>query len=401
MNVTLRLGDEDVYEDAYEVQQEPLGTRPSIDRVPCLRRSEAALVPAASCDPVKSIGCKRQLASESEPRKQTAKRARTGNRAARKHERFWLADGNAIIELDGVRFRVHQSWLARHSEHLASILLETGHDDKPEDRIIEFERSKLRLILNAVDFEALLLLYENPGNYRNTIEPPVLMSLIRATTLLGFDSDRVWLVKELEVLWPSDLEELVANPEPHLDAPEVAVLAWMYNIDRSLKPAFYDMARMPGFGLENLEKSKQISRADILRFTRMREYLSDMWVQAATRESPAFVCQNFRGAPSSDGEGTSTPNQAEEKPALDSDTSASVASTCLWVTARREAWVRLVYDSGIFTQYRYDPLRGLAALINIEWTDDWCKDCQEKRKADWHIMQRSIWEKVGEYLRED
>jgi len=127
------------------------------------------LVPAASCDPVKSIRCKRQLSSESEPRKQTAKRARTGTRSARKHERFWLADGNAIIELDGVRFRVHQSWLARHSEHLAAILLKAEHDGELEDRIIEFERSELRLFLdgvgflNAVDFEALLLLYENPG----------------------------------------------------------------------------------------------------------------------------------------------------------------------------------------------------------------------------------------------
>jgi hypothetical protein len=238
-------------------------------------------------------------------------------------------------------------------------------------------------------------------NYRNAIEPPILMSLIRATTLLGFDSDRAWLVKELEALWPSNLEELVAEPEPHLDAPEVAVLARMYNIDGLLKPAFYDMARMPGFGLEKLEKSKQISRADILHLTWMREYLSDMWIQVAAREHPAFVCQNFRSALSNDGEGTLTYNQADNKHALDSQTSTSMASTCLLVTARREAWVRLVYDSGIFTQYRYDPLRGLAALINIEWTDDWCKDCLEKRKADWRITQRNIWEKVGEYLRED
>jgi hypothetical protein len=64
---------------------------------------------------------------------------------------------------------VHQSWLARHSEHLAAILLKAEHDGELEDRIIEFERSELRLFLdgvgflNAVDFEALLLLYENPG----------------------------------------------------------------------------------------------------------------------------------------------------------------------------------------------------------------------------------------------
>lgn len=236
-------------------------------------------------------------------------------------------------------------------------------------------------------------------DYRYAIEPRTLMSLIRAATGLGFDSDRTWLVKELEALWPSSLEELIANPEPHLDAPEVAVLARMCNIDGLLKPVFYNMARMPGFGLSELEESEQIGRADMLRLIRIREYLSDMWVQAAAREDPAFVCQNLQGAPSSDGEGTPTPS--DEKPALGFIASASVASSCLSVTARREAWARLVYDSGIFTQYRYDPLRGLTALINIKWTNAWCKDCKEKRKADWHIMQGSIWEKVDEYLRED
>ncbi|KAG2048948.1 hypothetical protein BDR06DRAFT_741182 [Suillus hirtellus] len=256
--------------------------------------------------------------------------------------------------------------------------------------------------LKAIDFETLLLLYDNPGAYRYAIEPRTLMSLIRAATSLGFDSDRAWLVKELEALWPSSLEELIANPEPHLDALEVAALARTCDIDGLLKPAFYNMARMPGFGLNELEESEQISRADMLRLIRIREYLCDMWIQAAAREDPAFVCQNLQGAPSGDNEGTPTPcEQADEKPALGFIASASVASTCLSATARRETWARLVYDSGIFTRYRYDPLRGLAALTNIEWTNDWCKDCKEKRKADWHTMQRSIWEKVDEYWRED
>ncbi|KAG2339286.1 hypothetical protein BDR05DRAFT_1003548 [Suillus weaverae] len=361
----------------------------------------ASEVHATSSDPVETRCArrKRQSSSEPKPAKKRAKPARAENlvEQLRKHERFWLADGNVVVELDGVRFRVHQSWLAQHSKRIAALLPSKGKNGgKLEQITLNF-----RGALKAIDFETLLLLYDNPGNYRHAIEPPTLMSLIRAATSLDFDSDRVWLVKELEALWPSNLEELATNPEPHLDAPEVAALARMCNIDGLLKPAFYDMARMPGFGLDKLEESEQIGRADMLRLIRMREYLSDMWIQAAAREDPAFVCQNIHGAPSSN-EGTSTPSkQADEKPELGCITSASVASTCLLVTARREAWVRLVHDSGIFTQYRYDPLRGLAALINIEWTDDWCKACKEKQKADWKTMQRSIWEKVGEYLKED
>ncbi|KAG2140951.1 uncharacterized protein EDB93DRAFT_1161190 [Suillus bovinus] len=407
----VRQEDENVVDNKKDNQiQKPQRTRrydfSSIYRYPrssspsTAETSDAASeVPATLNDPVKSARRKRQVQSPSEakPAKKRAKRARDENEIS-KHERFWLADGNVVLELDGIYFRVHQSWLTHHSKRIATSLLDKGiSGDK-----IEQIKIALHGKLKAKDFETLLLLYDNPGNFRNAIEPRTLMSLIRAATGLGFDSDRVWLVRELEAHWPSNLEELTANPEPHLDAPEVAVLARMCNIDGLLRPAFYDMARVPGFGLDKFEESEQIGRADMLRLIRIREYLSEMWVQAAAREDPALVCQNLRGAPSSDSEETSTSSKnADEKPALISITSDSVSSTCLPLAARREAWARLVYDSGIFTQYRYDPLRGLAALMNIEWTNDWCKDCKEKRKKDWHIMQRSIWEKVGEYLRED
>lgn len=350
---------------------------------------------------VKSVGRKRRsVLKPRNPVKKRAKNVQAENpiEKLRNHERFWLPDGNVVIELDDIHFRVHRSWLAQHSKRIAASLPSKGKDGGQFEQITLDFRGKLK----AKDFETLLLLYDNPGNFRCAIEPLTLMSLIRAATSLDFDSDRVWLVKELEALWPSSLEEVTASLESRLDAPKVFALARMCNIDGLLKPAFYEMARMPGLGLDKLEESEQIGCADVLRLVRIREYLSDMWVQAAVREDPAFVCPNLHGAPSSSGEGTSTPSeQVDEEPVLGSITSASVANTCFLVTSRREAWARLVHDSGIFTQYRYDPLRGLAVLINMEWTNDWCKDCKGKRKLDWHTMQRIIWEKIDEYLRED
>ncbi|KAG2041364.1 hypothetical protein BDR03DRAFT_946342 [Suillus americanus] len=350
------------------------------------------------CDSMKTTKYKRQLTPDSDHTDIQVKRPRVDKPALRKHERFWLADGNAVIELDGIRFRVHQSWIAKHSKRIAAILPDKGKQGgRLEEITLDFSGA-----LKAIDLEALLLFYEKPGDYRDYIETPTLMSLIRAATMLGFDSDRVWLVRELEALWPSNLGELFVNPEPRIDAPEVAALERTCDIDALLKPAFYDMARVPGFGLNKLDKSEQINRADVLRLVRMREYLSGMWSQVAAHEDPTFVCQNFWDPLCSNGEGPASQSEnPDEKPALCPTTSASMVNKCLSATARCEAWVRLVHHSDIFARYRYDPLRGLAALTNIEWTDDWCKDCQEKRKADWRIMQRSIWENVGEYLRED
>ncbi|KAG2134489.1 hypothetical protein DEU56DRAFT_809348 [Suillus clintonianus] len=357
----------------------------------------ASDVTGVMSDSAKITRHKRQLTPDSEPSDKQAKRSRTDTTGFRKHERFWLADGNAVIELDGISFRVHQSWIAKHSKRIAAMLPDKGKQcGRLHEITLDFQGP-----LKAIDLEALLLFYENPGDYRDYIETPTLMSLIRATTMLGFDSDRVWLVKELEALWPSALGELFVNPEPRLDAPEVAVLARVCEIDTLLKPAFYDMAITPGFGLGNLEESEQIGRADVLRLVQMREYLSDMWFQVAAHEDPAFVCPKLWDAPSSNGEESSKLSEnADEKPVLCSTTPSSMGN-CRSATARREAWVWLVHYSEIFARYRYDPLRGLTALINIKWTTDWCKDCREKRKADWRKMQRSIWEKVGEYLREN
>ncbi|KAG1723536.1 uncharacterized protein EDB91DRAFT_1087778 [Suillus paluster] len=351
-----------------------------------------------ACNSVKNIRPKHQLTPEPEPTKKRAKHARVDSdnlaEQLQKHERFWLADGNAVIELDGIRFRVHQMWLAQHSKRIAAMLPNLGKSGGKQIRL-DFHNGELK----ASDFENLLLFYENPKDYRKAIGTPTLLSLIRAVTSLGFDSDHGWLVEELEALWPTNLEELLADPVPRHDAPEVAAITRVCDIDGLLRPAFHDMARTSDFAVGALEELEQISHTDILRLLRMREYLSGMWVQAAAREDPTFLCQTLRATPSSNDDGTPSPSEnASEKPALDSTTPASVARNCLLVTARLEVWVRLVHDSGVFTKYQYDPLRRLAVLINLEWTDEWCIDCKEKRRAEWRVMQTSIWEKIDEYL---
>lgn len=290
---------------------------------------------------------------------------------------------------------VHQSWIAKHLKRIATILSDKcKQGDRLEEITLGFGST-----LKAIDLEALLLFYENPGDYRDYIEIPTLMSLIRATTILGFDSDRVWLVRELEALWPSKFGELFINTEPRDDAPEVAALARTCDIDALLKPAFYDMARTHVFGL-GMDEPEQISRADILQIVRLREYLSCRWTQLAAADE-ALACQNVRDAPSNDGEGPSSlsENPDDEKLALCSTASADLGCNCPSATARCLAWFRLVHGSGIFARYRNDPLCGLTALTNIAWTDDWCKDCMTKRKARWHEMQGIIWEEVGDWFK--
>lgn len=126
----------------------------------CLLRALTQLPASVStaettCEP----RCKRQLTPDPESRNKEGKRPPADKVVGRKHERLWLADGNVVIEFDGIRFRVHQSWIAKHSKQIAAILPDEGKQgDRLEEVTLDLDET-----LKAKDLEALLLFYENPG----------------------------------------------------------------------------------------------------------------------------------------------------------------------------------------------------------------------------------------------
>jgi hypothetical protein len=81
-----------------------------------------------------------------------------------RHEVFWLEDGNTILQVSGILFRVHRSWLVRHSGFFANIFKDedkhigydsvTGEDE--DEKIYHLTK------LEEKDLEALLLFYDNP-----------------------------------------------------------------------------------------------------------------------------------------------------------------------------------------------------------------------------------------------
>ncbi|KAG1888184.1 hypothetical protein F4604DRAFT_1715938 [Suillus subluteus] len=305
-----------------------------------------------------------------------------------RHELFWLEDGNITLEASGILFRVHRSWLVRHSELFATIFNDEGkHIGYDTVTGIDADEQLYQLTkLEEKDLEALLLFYDNPVAYRGDIRFSTLVSLIRATTILGFEADRVWAVELLTDDWPSDLESLHAGSELRSNAAQVAALSRACGINGILKPAFYEMARTSGFGLDDVDEfsnSEQISRADERRLMRMREQLSGIWMQAAAREDPSLACPNRVNDHSSD--------ILDKKPEL--------SSPALGPKRLCEAWVRLVHDSGIYDRYRHDPLCGLSALMLISWKDEgWCKGCHHKRRRVWSTIREKTWEQIDGWM---
>ncbi|KAG1807456.1 uncharacterized protein BJ212DRAFT_745708 [Suillus subaureus] len=174
-----------------------------------------------------------------------------------RHEVFWLEDGNITLEASGILFRVHRSWLVRHSEFFATIFNDKGRHIGYDTvtGIDEDEQICYLTKLEGKDLEALLLFYDNPVVCCGDIRFSTLVSLIHATTILGFEADRLQALKLLADDWPSDLDRLHAGSELRSNAAQVATLSRACGINGMLKPVFYEMARTSGFGLGDVDES--------------------------------------------------------------------------------------------------------------------------------------------------
>ncbi|KAG1777336.1 hypothetical protein EV702DRAFT_969695 [Suillus placidus] len=313
---------------------------------------------------------------------------------AHKHEQFWILDGNTVLQVGGVLFKLHRSRLVDQSTFFARLLDEQDvlMDD---DVVIESdEHGMVYHLLNTTptDLEALLQLDKNPMAYYFT--PPafqVLAAILRAATGLGFDTYRAFAVKLLENAWSSSLADLTT--EGKSNAAEVVVLARTCGIESVLKRAFYEMVRVTGYGLGDGEldggdgdASQEISRADERRLERMREHLISAWSQVAVRMDRSFKC----------------PNQSKETSGTHgrAKSSTSRSSGCPSLLFKRDSWETRVHDSGLYDEYQFDPLCGLQALIDIKWDKEegWCSDCVRARRKAWTRMRQKTWERIGVWM---
>ncbi|KAG2370317.1 hypothetical protein BDR07DRAFT_1386999 [Suillus spraguei] len=309
-----------------------------------------------------------------------------------KHEQFWILDGNTVLEVGGVLFKLHRSRLVDQSTFFARLL--NDQDVLMDDGVVveNDEHGVIYHLSNTTptDFEVLLQLDKNPMTYY-FVPPafPVLAAVLRAATALGFDAYRAFAVKTLEDAWSSSLADLTTESKSH--AAEVVILARTCGIKSVLKRAFYEMVRISGYGLGDGEldgeESQEISRADERRLERMREHLISSWSQVAMRIDRSFKC----------------PNQSKETPgmhAFGSSSTSALLPGCPSLCSKQDAWERRIHDSGLYDEYQFDPLCGLQALIDIKWDEEegWCSDCVRARREAWVRMRQKTWERIGVWM---
>jgi hypothetical protein len=104
------------------------------------------------------------VSTESSGEVRPAKRSRLEQATPRKHDQFWILDGNTVLEVGGVLFRLHRSRLVDQSNFFAGLLDE--QDVHMDDSVmIETDENGVVYHLSDTtpkDLEALLQLDKDP-----------------------------------------------------------------------------------------------------------------------------------------------------------------------------------------------------------------------------------------------
>ncbi|KAG2160190.1 uncharacterized protein EDB93DRAFT_1069111, partial [Suillus bovinus] len=284
-------------------------------------------------------------------------------------------DGNTVVEVGGVLFRLHRSRLVDQSTFFARLLNE---QDVVMDDCVVVEGDEHGIVYHLIASLHFGFIFTANHRVYHFVPPTfrVLAAILRAATELRFNAYRAFAVKILENAWSSSLADLTT--ETKSNAVEVVILASACGIKSVLKRAFYEMVRVTGYGLgdgeldsdgDDGEVSREITRADERRLERMRERLISTWSQVAVRMDRSFKC----------------PNQSKETPGISMSPSTSRLPGCPSLCWKQDAWERRVHDSGLYEEYQFDPLCGLQALIDIKWDTEegWCSDCVRAKREAW------------------
>lgn len=318
------------------------------------------------------------------------KRARSDCGITQKHEDFYILDGNTVVEVDGVLFKLHRSRLVIKSSFFAQLLEHNSKDSFPDNDVWVENDGKVTVyhlgnITTADDLVALLKFDNNPTEYY--FQPPpfsVLAPILRAATALRFETYRVWAAGVLGQTWSSSLTDL--TPEPRENAAEIITLARSCNVNNGVKRALYELSRTRWIGLNGNDVIEQlgleqIDHADRKCVELIRELSVTTWSEIAMRIGTSSC--KYQG------------NFSRKK-----GKSSVLQGTCSFDFGSDQAtWDKRVHDSGLYTKFMFDPVCGAQALIDIPWLEeDWCTDCIQSKQATWKKRQHKLWSDIDKWI---
>ncbi|KAJ6464536.1 hypothetical protein C8R45DRAFT_1107418 [Mycena sanguinolenta] len=347
-----------------------------------------------------STPTKRKLTPSSNTASPPAKRSKKISAAApaHKHEDHWALDGNVIIQVQDVKYKLQKSRLAKHSPWFCGLFdgqkvaggehVERTEDDSAPTYILslpDLTAKDFTRLLDAFD-KAITYVHKDPSFQR-------IASILRVSTLLSFPDFRDWAVRLLEDRWSSALGDLSTEAIPH--ATETVLLARSFDVPTILKRALYELVRLAGYGQS--DRDGGVSSQDYRALVNAREHLTTAWWQTMQTMTPYSPDLMFcASTPQPADPAVPAPDPAAD-PAVPPPAQARCTTTDPLQSAK--AYHKLVQASDVANDFLHDPLCGLRVLIDADWAGEgYCDACVKRRRDMWAHKREKLWENLDIWL---
>ncbi|KAL1747241.1 hypothetical protein HDZ31DRAFT_61437 [Schizophyllum fasciatum] len=315
---------------------------------------------------------------ESEGEEGPAKKARP---SYTRHERFWLLDGNVVLQIGQTRFRLHRSRLASQSPWFEALFekhagrepnADHGGQDLDKVTVEEdegvgvFHLGEDNVLVSLSDFvellkamdEAIAFRYSSPGFL-------VHAAIYRAADDLIFPAYREYAQRFMEEEFSDALDTVTAEIKPH--AAEAVQLADNWYLPRLFKRAFYELARNPNAynaGLVNDDGDNVLEGGLMLRLLSVQKNLAKAWTQLVLSDDNAFQCK--------------TPKCHSDRP--------------------ENYWAALEND-GFLGKHALDPIYGLQVLATLDWSKhNHCTHCKRARRSAFARKRLQLWKDMDGWM---
>ncbi|KAJ6538895.1 hypothetical protein DFH09DRAFT_1397662 [Mycena vulgaris] len=305
--------------------------------------------------------------------------------------KLWFPDGSLLIQLNRMRFRLHQSRLTSASLFFqelfrirelswevenTTISLMSGDSADVPVTLEEVHGTDLFTLdevgVSLADFEILMEVLDNGVAYCRDVVPfSTLASVIRAATTLRCAGILAWAVAGVEKQWASRsfLEHIP-------DASECFILTRKYTMsENTTTRALYELLRTA--------EVTDISHLLIPHkpFLDARKKLNEAWLSVAT----------------------SAPESAVPCPSI----SSGVGAVQLCISSSSEAAARRVHlqlvRKTLLQRHLWDPIGGLESLISMDevWnTAGYCLGCVHLRKRLWASKKEKLIQDLVGWFKE-
>ncbi|KAI9070275.1 hypothetical protein FKP32DRAFT_1586285 [Trametes sanguinea] len=323
--------------------------------------------------------------TESQDDPTATKRAKVATEPAYKQSaKFWYPDGNIIIVVGIVGFRLFLSRLKLYCKLFAREILEprvnpdaaqSDGSRSPDDSHKSSHHEYTLSDVDPVDFATFLQVLETPLQYALASDSPdqsACISLLRVATRVECDIVLKVAAERLRALWPLTPPRVICK-KPHLDAIHAIKAARKHHITEVLRSAFYELLRNPRFWdkLSTRRKSISLPDSDIISLQNARMALMRKWTALL------FTPPNAEGGSClTIGRGTKKCHYTEEE-------------------ERARVWRSEFVHQRHLEECSEDPIYYIDAMVQgrefAALEGAWCAACVEERKVAWLDARLEWW----------